>query len=59
MPINIVIIVFINAYVSYYPFSYFIILKVTNKIIDITNNPIINKVVRDKVYKLLKTLSLS
>ena len=47
MPINAVIIVFINAYVSYYPFSYFIILKVTNKIMDIINNPISNKVVRD------------
>ena len=59
MPIIVAIIAFINVYVSYYPFSYFIILKVTNKIIDIINNPIINKVVRDKVYKLLKTLSLS
>ena len=54
MPINIVIIVFINAYVSYYPFSYFIILKVKNKMMDNIKNPIRNKVVRDNVYKLLK-----
>ena len=59
MPINDAIIVFISAYVSYYPFSYFIILKVTNKMIDNINNPIRNKVVRDNVYKLLKKLSLS
>ena len=47
MPIIVAIIAFINVYVSYYPFSYFIILKVTNKIMDIINNPISNKVVRD------------
>ena len=59
MPINATIIEFINNYVSYYPFSYFIILKVINKKIDIINNPISNKVIREKVYKFFKTLSLS
>ena len=59
MLINTVIIVFNNVYVSNYPFSYFIILKVTNKKIDNNNNPIRNKVVRDKVYKFFKTFSLS
>ena len=59
MPINIAIIVFINACVSYCPFLYLIILKITNKIIDIISNPINNKFIREQVYKLLKTLSLS
>ena len=59
MPINIAIIVLINACVSYYPFSYFIILKITNKIMEIKNNPISNKVIRENVYKFFKTLSLS
>ena len=58
MPISATIIVFINTYVSYYPFSYFIHLKVTNKKIDIINDPIRNKVVSDKVPKFLNTLSL-
>ena len=58
MPINAAIILYKNSYVSFYPFSYYITLKVTNKMNDINNNPIRNKIVRDKVYKLLKTLSL-
>ena len=59
MPINVAIIVLINALVSYNPFSYFITLKVANKKIDSIKSTKSNKVVRDKVYKLLKTLSLS
>ena len=59
MPINVTVIAFINFKLSYYPFSYFNTLKVTYKKNDNINNPINNKVTRDWVPKLLKTLSLS
>lgn len=59
MPINVATTVFINAYPSFYPFLYFIILKEASKKIDNTNEAISNSVVKDNVYKLLKKLSLS